>query len=96
MLSRQSPNFVCQYSISSVIVLYAFQDGNDGWLPQNGVVEDSAGNLYGTTSGGGVGNYGTVFKVTPAGVETVLYAFPGGAPGYGPEAGVIMDMSGNL
>jgi len=77
-------------------VLYAFQGGNDGWFPQNGVVEDGAGNLYGTTAAGGPGNYGTVFKVTPAGAETVLYAFPGGAAGYGPEAGVILDKAGNL
>ena len=53
--------------------------------PAGGLVVDKSGNLYGTTNDGGTGNgttcdsisvgCGTVFKVTPDGVETVLYSF---------------------
>jgi uncharacterized repeat protein (TIGR03803 family) len=50
--------------------------------------------LYGTTAAGGVhlcgsGGCGTVFSVTTAGVEKVLYSFGGGADGANPEAGLI-------
>ena len=47
---------------------------------QAGVIRDSAGNLYGTTTQGGAYFYfGTVFKLDTAGNETVLYSFTGGA-----------------
>jgi uncharacterized repeat protein (TIGR03803 family) len=47
--------------------LYAFQHrgGKDGHLPQGGLVFDTAGNLYGTTSEGGDDDLGTVFEITP-------------------------------
>jgi hypothetical protein len=45
-------------------VLYTFSGGGDGAGPDAGLIFDAAGNLYGTTSGGGAGN-GTVFEVTP-------------------------------
>jgi len=34
-------------------------------VPNGGLVRDTQGNLYGTTSGGGANPYGTVFKLTP-------------------------------
>ncbi len=37
----------------------------DGWLPSSGLIADSAGNLYGTTSGGGSNYGGIVFEITP-------------------------------
>jgi len=48
-------------------VLTNFGNGNQGKIPRGGVVLDRAGNLYGTTSlaGGGCGQCGTVFKITP-------------------------------
>lgn len=85
-------------------VLYSFgSQSGDGANPQAGLVMDKEGNLYGTTySGGAYGNdggtgYGTVFKVTPAGAETVLYNF-GGQSGDAahPYAGLILDKKGNL
>jgi len=60
-----------------------------------GVVRDSAGNLYGTTSNGG-GVDGVVFKLDTAGQETVLHTFTGGADGGVPYGGVILDSAGNL
>jgi uncharacterized repeat protein (TIGR03803 family) len=83
-------------------VLYSFQDnGKDGWFPLGGVVRDKDGNLYGTTSTGGVGacygsGCGTIFKVDEFGNETVLYSFTGGADGGNPRAGLIRDSEGNL
>ena len=87
-------------------ILYSFKGVNgDGAWPQAGVVFDSAGNLYGTTSGGGsytgLCQYGcgTVFKLveSPRGWnERVLYQFTGGADGRQPVAPVLVDSTGNL
>ncbi|MFZ0800583.1 MAG: choice-of-anchor tandem repeat GloVer-containing protein, partial [Terriglobales bacterium] len=76
-------------------VLYTFTGGADGAYP-NGVMRDSAGNLYGTTSNGGAWGAGVVFKVDTSGNETVLYTFTGGADGGYSDAGVIRDSAGNL
>jgi uncharacterized repeat protein (TIGR03803 family) len=35
------------------------------------------GALYGTTVGGGASRQGTIFRITAAGKETVLYSFSG-------------------
>jgi uncharacterized repeat protein (TIGR03803 family) len=77
-------------------VLYSFTGGADGGYPYAGVIRDSAGNLYGTTTSGGAAGRGVVYKVTMSGNETVLYSFTGGADGDGPYAGVIRDAAGNL
>lgn len=53
-------------------VLYSFGGGADGAFPNWDLLRDLMGNLYGTTYWGGSSGYGTVFKVTPAGTETVL------------------------
>ena len=53
-------------------VLYSFTGSDDGAHPKAGLIRDKAGNLYGTTQKGGVHGCGTVFKLTPAGIETVL------------------------
>jgi uncharacterized repeat protein (TIGR03803 family) len=77
-------------------VLYAFTGGADGWEPSGGsLIQDAAGNLYGTTSHGGAFGQGVVFKLDPTGHETVLYNFTGGADGAGPSS-VILDSAGNL
>jgi len=78
------------------IVLHNFKGGADGAYPQAGLIRDSAGNLYGTTVGGGTPGFGVVFEVDAAGNETVLYSFTGGADGGSPYAGVIRDPAGNL
>jgi uncharacterized repeat protein (TIGR03803 family) len=75
-------------------VLYNFTGGSDGGYPLYGTpVQDKAGNLYGTTEGGGSG-YGTVWEVVPSsGVETVLYAFTGSTDGAYPYS--TLALSGN-
>jgi uncharacterized repeat protein (TIGR03803 family) len=46
-------------------ILYNFTGNSDGAFPYAGLVRDAAGNLYGTTSTGGMWSFGTVFKLTP-------------------------------
>ena len=75
-------------------VLHAFAGGTtDGQFPLRRLVMDSAGNLYGTTALGGANDLGTVFKISAAGTETVLYSFAGKQQ---PSGGLIMDGAGNL
>jgi uncharacterized repeat protein (TIGR03803 family) len=72
----------------------------DGNLPNGGLVFDAAGNLYGTTVGGGSG--GIVFELGPSQngwAETVLYNFcsqPNCTDGKNPEGSLIFDSLGNL
>ncbi len=77
-------------------VLYSFTGGADGGFPLSGVIRDSAGNLYGTTNGGGASSAGVVFKLDTSGHETVLYSFTGGPDGGFPLGGVIRDSAGNV
>jgi uncharacterized repeat protein (TIGR03803 family) len=82
----------------SETILYSFGSGPiDGANPQAALIMDSAGNLYGTTYGGGAMGVGTVFKISAAGAESVLHSFAGGpTDGANPQAGVIIDSAGNL
>ena len=81
-------------------------NGPDGASPNAGLIQDAAGNLYGTTENGGSGcgsgqgcGGGVVFKVNKAGKETVLYNFcsaSGCTDGAQPTGGLIEDAKGNL
>jgi uncharacterized repeat protein (TIGR03803 family) len=88
-----------------VTVLYNFAGGTDGSGSFAPLIQDAAGNFYGTTEFGGdlscalLGTSigcGTVFKLDTAGHETVLYSFTGGKDGGFPEAGLAIDVSGNF
>jgi hypothetical protein len=89
--------------------LYNFTDGKDGGHPGGRLIADAAGNLYGTTSGGGRytcpslnydKNCGTVFELIPGTngqwKEKVLYNFRGGADGAHPFGTLSFDAAGNL
>jgi uncharacterized repeat protein (TIGR03803 family) len=86
----------------SEYVLYNFTGGTDGAVPLGGLLADKAGNLLGTTSGGGTSGLGTVFRLAPPAspydewTETVLHAFAGGRDGALPVTGLIADTRGNL
>jgi uncharacterized repeat protein (TIGR03803 family) len=75
--------------------------GPDGAYPAGGLVFDSSGNLYGTTTQGGTYGQGTVFELAPTSggkwKETVIHEFAG-YPGDGatPAASLIFDSAGNL
>jgi uncharacterized repeat protein (TIGR03803 family) len=82
-------------------LLHTFEGApSDGGLPNSGLVRDSNGNLYGATVEGGTGSLcggcGTVFRVTAAQKETVLYNFTGGTDGGGPSSPLVRDQFGNL
>lgn len=56
--------------------IYNFGDlAGDGYYPIGRLALGPDGSIYGTTRSGGSASAGTVFKVTPAGVETLLYSF---------------------
>jgi uncharacterized repeat protein (TIGR03803 family) len=76
--------------------------GTNGQLapgPLGNLAFDSAGNLYGTTHGGGAYNFGTVFKLTPASGTwkyTSLHDFTGGLDGLYPRTNIVFDKNGNM
>jgi uncharacterized repeat protein (TIGR03803 family) len=81
--------------------------GRDGADPLGGVVFDSFGSLYGTTSYGGdpslcpgTGGCGVVFKLTPTAKgpwkESVLHRFTDGKDGGFPAGSPVLDPSGDL
>jgi uncharacterized repeat protein (TIGR03803 family) len=81
--------------------LYTFTGGPDGAFPYGPLVRDTAGNLYGTTSQGGLAGgcggpgCGTVFKLDTLNNQTVLHTFAG-PDGVSPYAGLLRDQAGNL
>jgi len=87
------------------LVLYQFTGGADGSQPWSGLVLDSSGNLYGTTSAGGnptdcaYSSCGVVFELSPSAnggwTEKVLHAF-NGKDGGSPLASLVFDHRGNL
>jgi uncharacterized repeat protein (TIGR03803 family) len=85
-------------SAGTETVLYSFAGGtNDGSAPSAGLLLASDGNFYGTTNQGGASGDGTVFRITAAGVETIVYSFTGGAAdGANPGAALIQGGDGNL
>jgi uncharacterized repeat protein (TIGR03803 family) len=105
--SGGSSNFGTVYSLAppaagqlgwALSVLHEFSYANgDGIQPTGGVVADTAGNLYGTTTGGGANAPGIVYELSPPAAgqtqwtETVLSAI-GGTP----SSGVIIGIDGAL
>ncbi len=89
---------------SEVITTLASFNGTNGFGPgASAVVEDSSGNLFGTTDYGGSGfngaygtGYGTVFEIAHGSSAITDVALFNGANGQSPNSGVIMDSSGNL
>ena len=82
-------------------ILWSFGAGADGQNPAAGLLMDGSGNLYGTTQGGGTaGGFpgGTVFKLTSAGSESILWNFNPAVSGEGldPTAVLLLDTNGNL
>ena len=77
-------------------LVYPFAGGSDGANPGAKLLLARDGNFYGTTESGGTGSSGTVFKLTPLGVETVLYSFTGGSDGATPRGDLIQGSDGAL
>jgi uncharacterized repeat protein (TIGR03803 family) len=88
-------------STSQLTTLYSFTDFTDGELPAGGLTLATDGNFYGTAPAGGTNGKGVLFRISPAGVYTVLYNFTGATDGDYPvtapvetENGVLYGMSG--
>jgi uncharacterized repeat protein (TIGR03803 family) len=79
----------------SEIVLHNFRGSPDGADPESSPVMDASGNLYGTTGLGGAYNRGAVYKIDPAGNETILHSFDV-SDGEEPQYGLIVDSAGEL
>ena len=82
-------------------IIHAFGAPGDGSQLLGSVVLDKAGNIYGTTYGGGANLCGTVFELTPGSngpwTEQQLHSFSCyEMDGFGPRAGVTLDTAGNL
>jgi len=93
-------------------IIVNFTGGPDGAEPSGGLISDGSGNLYGAAASGGstkgicgeqrsarfevILGCGVLFKIDPAGKETVLYTFTGGADGAFPGGNLIRDEGGNL
>jgi uncharacterized repeat protein (TIGR03803 family) len=77
-------------------VIHNFSGPEDGSYPWAAPTLDPSGNIYGTTVTGGAFNAGTVYKIDPSGVESILYNFDASNLGYSPRAALIRDPAGNL
>jgi len=86
------------------VILHSFGDGtvsNDGASPQAGLIQGADGNFYGTTQSGGaaIASSGTVFKITPGKVLTILHSFGDGSilnDGSGPAGYLYQANDGNF
>jgi uncharacterized repeat protein (TIGR03803 family) len=101
-----SPEQVFKLTLGGTLTTLAVfgTNENSGSNPNGGLIEANDGNFYGTCAYGGissegVGNMGTVFKITPQGNITTLFAFSGqsgSCPGQTPLAGLVQGSDGNL
>jgi uncharacterized repeat protein (TIGR03803 family) len=91
--SKYGTVFEIPTGIATIMTLASFDIGTSGSAP-TGVLEDSTGNLFGTTTAGGLNNYGTVFELSAGGgTITTLASLPAGASAYGR---LVRDSGGNL
>jgi uncharacterized repeat protein (TIGR03803 family) len=99
VFNLRPPPTVCRSVLCPWVenILYSFQNTPDGWSPYASVSFDQSGNLYGTTSGGGLG-YGVAYKLSKmqsSWTESVIYSF-NFQDGFLPNAELTPDQSGNL
>jgi hypothetical protein len=87
---------VFKLSPSNIESVFSLQGGD---YPNVGLVQDAAGNLYGSAewSGPTAGTPAVLFKMTPSGADTVLFTLTGGGLDRSyPTGSLALDASGNL
>ena len=88
------------FAADTLTSLYDFAESQEGRTAGNNatLVQDAAGNFYGTTYGdyGVAGSYGTVFRLAPDGTFTVLYRFGDANEGVNPAGALTLASDGNL
>ncbi len=98
-------NMVCRKTdlVWKPTVISTFEpsdDNDDGASPKAGLTFDQAGNLYGTTSGGGSAGSGTVYELSPSHegwTRKTIYSFTGvDGDGWDPISSLVFDQAGNL
>ena len=100
----QDAGTVFELSGTTLTSLYSFNSYPDGAWPATKLVRDSDGNLFGATPRGGAycsrfflnSHCGTVFKLSPDGVETVLHSFAGGTTDGATPGAIVRDSQGNI
>ena len=96
-VAQPPPDF---YGLPCVFTTLFSFSGTNGSAPWAAPVQGTDGNFYGTTTGGGGSNFGTLFRLTSSGSLTMLYSFSGTSGVYPngiyPYGGVIQGNDGNL
>ncbi len=79
-------------------LLYSFPStiGPESMNPSGGLLQASDGNFYGVTRFGGAAGRGTVYRITPDGTFTQIYAFQADPDGRAPTGSLIQATDGNL
>src|ERR1035437_2719733 len=78
-------------------VLHTFNGTTEGYYPVGAIIQASDGNFYGTTYGGGLGSFGVIYKMTPAGALTVIHDFyENDGLGLSPLAGLVQATDGKF
>ncbi len=76
--------------------IYSFNGAGDGAFPEAPLIQASDGNLYGTTSAGGIGNNGVVFRISTNGVFTTVCQLTGGDANANSYSGLVQGSDGNF
>ncbi len=78
-------------------VMHSFGSAGDGAFPQGDLIQASDGNFYGMTWSGGAIQNGAVIKITPGGVESVLYSLSSiSGDGWNPIGNLVEASDGNF
>lgn len=77
-------------------VLKNLASTTDGATPYGNLFQNSDGVLFGMNRGGGANNNGTAFKITTAGVYTVLHSFVSATEGSTPNGGFVKGDDGDF
>jgi uncharacterized repeat protein (TIGR03803 family) len=95
-----SSNYGTAYKVTTsgaFTALHQFAGGTDGAYPRAGLSVDTDGTLVGSASGAGSSNGGVLFRLSPSGTLTTLYAFAAtAATGSAPYAALVKASDGGF